>query len=1240
MLYTRHWPAAWSLVLALLMVGAALCDSWQAVAVAPAVASAAQPAALTALHRSGQTFLTWQEQPGAGVRYRIYRHHAAINAANLAQATLLYADVPQESARFYANRYNVQSSGVWDERYVERFVIEEGAAPLATGVGLLVWTLAPVDFGGALSGAGYYAITTVTEGIENRTDFGTGNTTGPIAERVADPLPVEIPVDAIDPGGHIFIQYMPLRDWNVTFHAPNPSNGFYGLDGAAPAVANAIQYAYEYAVYAPSAAECGGALPATLPVVVSLHGWAGNSYAPRTADPDPYGWCVYRIYPIDQSETWWFGFARTHDYRAGDMPTAGDTVVNYTEQRVLRMVYDLLRDPPGPAADPNRVFIFGGSMGASGTLAFALRYPNVFAAAYAGQPMTHYATSGDGGGVDWRPDVEPKWGARAASLPVTLAAPGDWAAALQVYNGTSVWTWQNHQAQLVTLRGRDATPLGIAHGVEDHVIEWSTQGQPAYPALNSSRQVWGGAAVAGGHSWTGFGGSLYNLDQDTRPGGALTPFFRFLPVRNETVPGLSNGSINAALPPAGVGEYNLAVRWSASWDAWDGAPVDTSTQWAMSFCYQDVDRYRNECGSGQPLTVDITPRRTQHFARVAGAGYRWENRRVRDGVLVASGVVTADSDGLITVPAFALNDPDGNRLILAPTGDVPTATPTLCPVVAPEPLWVEPVTSPTDLFTQTIVVHIGNGEAVTVTTAAGVFTQTGAFAATGNPARVPIHLLPDSVHDLTVAARVRTMSGGGCTFGGYTLSTQQDRNGDMLRIVQGTARTAYLPVVQRASATATPTPTITPIAPVASTPIWTPTPTATHTPPATDTPAARAWPDTSDGIHVFNDQLLPNLSRAQWQFAATHYAGVQKMTRPDADTLRSYNPDLLILHYRLGLALGYRGIENGCQPSGEYVHVVEGAGWVQEWPGEDAVQEEWFAHWPESSTTRVLHCDWGWWLMNLESPGWRAYWQGEVLRQLQVNGNDGVFMDSLSVPNYLGSDRYDPPLPPLDLTYESTWASRIDAWLAWLQTQPVGDYAIVPNVGNWVTTRDPTTYAAADGALFEGFAMWGAGSPYALEDWRLQMNRALGLIRQGKAVIAQAYMGDGRERLFALGSYLLIKGDRTYLNLESDMAPEWWPEYGIAIGTPLQPPAATIDDLASNAIYRRDFTNGFVLVNPAEDGDPIVVNLGGMFRLVQPDGGGPVGADGVPTGSLTFQSVTSVSLPPYSAAVLLQMPPD
>jgi len=38
----------------------------------------------------------------------------------------------------------------------------------------------------------------------------------------------------------------------------------------------------------------------------------------------------------------------------------------------------------------------------------------------------------------------------------------------------------------------------------------------------------------------------------------------------------------------------------------------------------------------------------------------------------------------------------------------------------------------------------------------------------------------------------------------------------------------------------------------------------------------RAFPDTTDGIHVFNDQLATwSMTEAQFQFAATHYAGSQ-----------------------------------------------------------------------------------------------------------------------------------------------------------------------------------------------------------------------------------------------------------------------------------------------------------------------------------------------------------------------------
>ena len=302
----------------------------------------AQPNSLTAAHHSGQTFLTWNERTELPTAfYRVYRHTQPITAANLNQATLLYT-VPTGSARFFANRYNVEGSGVWSNRYVECFVVTDGGAELAAGTGLLVWTLAPSDFGGATDGMAYYAVTTVQGGLENTTDFGAVNTAGPVAESVADPLPVELNVSGLPAEGHIYIQYMPLRDWNPTFHAPNPNNGYYGLSAVDPAIANAIQYAYDYAIYAPTAAECGGVLPSQVPVVFNLHGWADNTYAPTLANPDPWDWCAYRIYPIDMSQTWWFGFARQFDYHNEGTPTAGDSVGNYTEQRVLRMIYDLL----------------------------------------------------------------------------------------------------------------------------------------------------------------------------------------------------------------------------------------------------------------------------------------------------------------------------------------------------------------------------------------------------------------------------------------------------------------------------------------------------------------------------------------------------------------------------------------------------------------------------------------------------------------------------------------------------------------------------------------------------------------------------------------------------------------------------------------------------------------------------------------------------------------------------------
>jgi len=102
---------------------------------------------------------------------------------------------------------------------------------------------------------------------------------------------------------------------------------------------------------------------------------------------------------------------------------------------------------------------------------------------------------------------------------------------------------------------------------------------------------------------------------------------------------------------------------------------------------------------------------------------------------------------------------------------------------------VDPVISPTDQLTQVITVYIGNGEEVTVETESGTFTVTGQFNHYTAPAQVEITLLPNTVHHLEVAAKVRSgLTGpGDCTYGGYVLRTRNDKNGAPLVIAQGIA---------------------------------------------------------------------------------------------------------------------------------------------------------------------------------------------------------------------------------------------------------------------------------------------------------------------------------------------------------------------------------------------------------------------------------------------------------------------
>ena len=450
-----------------------------------------------------------------------------------------------------------------------------------------------------------------------------------------------------------------------------------------------------------------------------------------------------------------------------------------------------------------------------------------------------------------------------------------------------------------------------------------------------------------------------------------------------------------------------------------------------------------------------------------------------------------------------------------------------------------------------------------------------------------------------------------------------------------TATVTGTPPAQAAVLTGTPSSTAT----RTGTATATRTSAATVNPPATGTASAvrtrRPLPDTTTGIHVFNDQLS-NLSPGRIGFAVSHYDGTQKMTRADADALRAANPNFVILHYRLGHGLGDRTPDAGCAPTGGFLQIIDGT-WVQEWPGDAVVQETWFFH---QNAQRVFQCTWGWYLMELDDAGWRQWWSDAVLGQMAANDDDGLFADSLSVPNYLGASDFNPTLPAIDAAFESAWSGRIARFLTYLQGRFAGRYYLIPNVGYWVTGRDATDYSAADGVMIEGFG-YDAWTAFSAADWALQMDRVLGLINQGKAVIGQAYHTESADtRLFTLASYLLIKGTHTYVNLDIGLDPEWWPEYGIPIGAPLAPPPANVEALldASTGVYTRAYTNGLVVVNTGASSH--TVPLGGTYYLAQPSGGGTVPGNGVLPAAWTvaYAPMTSVTLAPGHAALLVLDP--
>lgn len=711
-------------------------------------------------HYYGQTFIYWEEDPVAGEFYRFYRSANVINdvgAPGVERLEIggLPVEVWENSGEFYSDRVLEtgvcsHSTGGFQPRFVQRLCAPtvSSVAPCGTTFapttsvrpmkqvpqeGLLVWTLHASD-----TLATHYAITVVSGGQEHKTCVQGQNTNSQaITELVCDPMPLDVSAFVSNPlipsglpaGYRLYLQYMDLREWNSTFHAPNATNCWWGENPALDEIRNARQYAYTYLVREPDPSWSlpGSGFSPPWPVLVDLHQRMANRINVTNLLAVPNPGPAMQIIPIDVSDTWWFGFSKDHEYRkpyvtscgvlipdcnsnrpnpflAGMSPENG-SVVNYTQQRVLRMIYDLTRDHNYLGLiDDGRVYAEGHSMGGSGALSFALHFPNVFAATASSKPVTDYlgylsltgSTCGPKPVTDYSAEMYVRWGNKALGfdLPVILTAPNHWADHLSSsYGNTPVWQWLDHKTQMGSASRKldEMAPFGIVNGKRDPAIPIGSQGTCAYPVFGEAKRAWGGVINCSAHTSEISVGVPPNLSYryDTTSGSSVLatwPFSDYSVKLREVVPGFSNYDIYFLSPPSTMdglpcqvppfscgptpeqGDYHHNLLWSSSWDRWDvgngnvgspGVPIDRSNLLVLSLKFLG-------CGTADHATVDVTPRRWQSFDTGNPlANYTWQNQDILTGQFtpVTPQPISLGTDGLLTIPGFLVTT-NGNRLFL------------------------------------------------------------------------------------------------------------------------------------------------------------------------------------------------------------------------------------------------------------------------------------------------------------------------------------------------------------------------------------------------------------------------------------------------------------------------------------------------------------------------------------------------------------------------------------------------
>ncbi len=220
--------------------------------------------------------------------------------------------------------------------------------------------------------------------------------------------------------------------------------------------------------------------------------------------------------------------------------------------------------------------------------------------------------------------------------------------------------------------------------------------------------------------------------------------------------------------------------------------------------------------------------------------------------------------------------------------------------------------------------------------------------------------------------------------------------------------------------------------------------------------------------------------------------------------------------------------------------------------------------------------------MDPGNAGWRSFFVARLIEMQQQRGWSAIFLDNLEAGiNQIERDGATSPRYPDNASYRAA----VRGFLQYLQ-QNYGQQYNRPIMANIIARSIPDDAVwfdymqYMDGALQERWAVdWNHSNYLSESNWTADMLLAERTQAQGKFIIlvAPGQVTDVNRQQFAFASYLLVSnGKAAFRYSNSSVYREVWmyDNYNIQLGTPLGGRYQT------GTAWRRDFTNGYVIVDP------------------------------------------------------------